>query len=272
MCGRFAITTDPALLAEQIDAINEVPAGFGEGPNYNVAPTTGIATVVSRHAEPGPNSGDPTRRVRLMRWGLVPPWTKPGPDGAPAAGGPLLINARADKVTTSPAYRSAAEHRRCLVPMDGFYEWRTQQACPDGGKGAKTPFYIHGDDGAMLFAAGLWSVWRPDPRFDPLLSVTIITTAAVGELAGIHDRMPLLLPENRWDAWLDPDAPVDTTLLAGPPDVTGIALLEVSTLVNSVRNNGPELIAPAGPQSEQTLFRAATARPGPASQRRTPRR
>jgi len=225
-----------------------------------------------------------------MRWGLVPPWTKPGPGGAPAAGGPLLINARADKITTSPAYRSAAEHRRCLVPMDGFYEWRPGGSArldggevklgpphgpggsarldggevklgpphgpggPGGPRAGKTPFYLHGD-GALLFAAGLWSVWRPDRRFDPLLSVTIITTAAVGELAGIHDRMPLLLPENRWDRWLDPDAPVDIALLTEPPDVRGVAVREVSTLVNSVRNNGPELIAAAGPEPEQaTLF------------------
>lgn len=247
MCGRFAVTTDPALLAERIDAVNEVPPDADPGPSYNVAPTDSVATVVSRHADP---DDAPTRRVRLMRWGLVPPWTKAGPDGAPAAGGPLLINARADKLTTSAAYRSAAERRRCLVPMDGFYEWRAEAA---GGKVRKTPFYIHGD-GVLLFAAGLWSVWRPDRRRDPLLSVTIITTAAVGELAGIHDRMPLLLPENCWDSWLDPDAPVDTELLSRPPEARGIVVREVSTLVNSVRNNGPELIAAAAPQPEQATL------------------
>lgn len=247
MCGRFAVTIDPALLAEQIDAVNEIPADAYPGPNYNVAPTDAVATVVSRRSHPAPDAGVPTRRVRLMRWGLVPPWTKAGPDGAPVAGGPMLINARADKITISPAYRSAAERRRCLVPMDGFYEWRAE---PGGGKIRKTPFYIYGD-GVTLFAAGLWSVWRPDRRRDPLLSVTIVTTAAVGELTGIHDRMPLLLPETSWDSWLDPDAPVDTELLARPPEARGVVLREVSTLVNSVRNNGPELIAPADPQPEQ---------------------
>jgi putative SOS response-associated peptidase YedK len=254
MCGRFAVTTDPALLAERIDAINEVPPDADPGPNYNVEPTDPVATVVSRRTGSGPDSGAPTRRVRLMRWGLVPAWTKAGPDGAPVSGGPLLINARADKLTTSPAYRAAAERRRCLVPMDGFYEWRAAPAELDGTqtghRARKTPFYIHGD-GAMLFAAGLWSVWRPDRRRDPLLSVTIITTAAVGELAGIHDRMPLLLPENSWDAWLDPDSPVDTELLAHPPAAPAVVLREVSTLVNSVRNNGPELIEPVEPQAEQ---------------------
>ncbi|GFG68641.1 SOS response-associated peptidase [Mycolicibacter senuensis] len=247
MCGRFAVTTDPALLAERIGAINEVPADADRGPDYNVAPTDAVAAVVSRHTDP---DDEPTRRVRSMRWGLVPPWTKAGPDGAPVSGGPLLINARADKLTTSPAYRSAAERRRCLVPMDGFYEWRAEPAGSGAKKARKTPFFIHGD-GELLFAAGLWSVWRGGPRSDPLLSVTIITTGAVGEIAGIHDRMPLLLPENSWDTWLDPDAPVDTELLTRPPDVSGIVLREVSTLVNSVRNNGPELIAAAAPQPEQ---------------------
>lgn len=187
-----------------------------------------------------------------MRWGLVPSWAKAGPDGAPASGGPLLINARADKVTTSPAYSASVERRRCLVPMDGYYEWRAEGPRTGGGA-RKTPFYIHGD-GAMLYAAGLWSVWRPHRPSDlsgTVLSFAIITTAAVGELAGIHDRMPLLLPEDCWDTWLDPDAGVDTTLLSRPPDVTGIAVREVSTLVNSVRNNSPELIAPAQPQPEQ---------------------
>ena len=97
MCGRFAVTTDPKLLAEKIHAIDEATSAQNgsAGPNYNVAPTTTIATVVSRHTEP---DDDPTRRLRLMRWGLVPPWAKAGPDGAPDNKGPLLINARADKV------------------------------------------------------------------------------------------------------------------------------------------------------------------------------
>ena len=249
MCGRFAITTDPALLALRLDAINEMPAGADAGPNYNVAPTDSVATVVSRHSEPHEPGGSATRRLRQMRWGLVPSWAKAGPGGTPASGGPLLINARADKITTAPAFSASAERRRCLVPMDGYYEWRPAGA----GSSRKTPFYIHGD-GAMLYAAGLWSVWRLNRLSDAVLSVAIITTAAVGELAGIHDRMPLLLPENDWDTWLNPDAAIDTTLLARPPDVAGIAVREVSTLVNSVRNNSPELLAPAEPQPEQAYL------------------
>ncbi|OBI83471.1 SOS response-associated peptidase [Mycobacterium asiaticum] len=250
MCGRFAVTTDPALLAEKIKAIDEATGASetGAGPNFNVPPTTTIATVVTRHNEP---DDEATRRVRLMRWGLLPPWVKAGSDGAPDTKGPLLINARADKVATSPAFRNSAKSKRCLVPMDGWYEWRGSLAGPKGKKGGKTPFFMHREDGGLVCMAGLWSVWKPHKEADPLLSCTIITTDAVGELAGIHDRMPLMLGEADWDAWLNPDAPLDEKLLSRPPDVSGIALRQVSTLVNSVRNNGPELLEPAEAEPEQ---------------------
>ncbi|WP_174236992.1 SOS response-associated peptidase [Mycobacterium basiliense] len=250
MCGRFAVTTDPALLAEKIKAIDEA-TGTGaspDGPNYNVAPTTMVATVVTRHSEP---DDQPTRRVRLMRWGLIPPWVKAGPDGTPGGKGPLLINARADKVATSPAFRASAKSKRCLVPMDGYYEWRVNRDPAPRRKAGKTPFYLYRSDGQPLFAAGLWSVWKPAPAAAPLLSCTIITTDAVGELAEIHDRMPLMLAESDWDAWLNPDAPLDQELLTHPRDARDTAQRQVSTLVNSVRNNGPELLEPVGPQLEQ---------------------
>ncbi len=253
MCGRFAVTTDPALLAEKIKAIDEA-TGTGSGseaPNYNVAPTATIATVVTRHSEP---DDQPTRRVRLMRWGLVPPWAKAGSDGAPEAKGPMLINARADRVTTSPAFRSSAKSKRCLVPMDGYYEWRVNPDTPAGKKSRKTPFFMYREDGEPLFMAGLWSVWKPAKDRPPLLSCTIITTDAPGELAQIHDRMPLVVPEHDWDRWLDPDAQVDEQLLARPPDVHGIRMREVSTLVNNVRNNGPELLEPVDEQPEQATL------------------
>ena len=249
MCGRFAVTTDPAKLAEKIKAIDEATgtAPNAPAPNYNVAPTTTIATVVSRHAEP---EDDPTRRVRLMRWGLIPPWAKAGPDGAPEGKGPLLINARADKVTSSPAFRSSAKSKRCLIPMDGYYEWRVNADGTDK-KSRKTPFFMYREDGEPLFMAGLWSVWKPAKDAPPLLSCTIITTDAPGELAEIHDRMPLVVPQRDWDRWLNPDAPVDEELLTRAPDVRAVRMREVSTLVNSVRNNGPELLEPVEQQSEQ---------------------
>lgn len=250
MCGRFAVTTDPALLAQKIQAIDESTAsasgsgGDKDAPsaNYNVAPTSTISSVVKRHTDPEDES---TRRVRSMRWGLIPPWVKTAEGGGPDTKGPLLINARADKVTSSPAFRNSAKNKRCLVPMDGWYEWK-------GQKGEKTPFYMYGADGELLFMAGLWTTWRPQgaPKdAPPLLSCTIITTDAAGPLAEIHDRMPLTISAPDWDRWMDPDAPIDEGLLRGHGDLDRIAIREVSRLVNSVRNNGPELIEPAEPEA-----------------------
>ena len=267
MCGRFAVTTDPALLAAKIKAIDEATAAAGDasgpnssgpnssGPNYNVAPTTTITTVVTRHSDP---EDEATRRVRRMRWGLVPPYVKTAADGGPDTKGPLLINARAETVTTSGAFRTAAKGKRCLIPMDGWYEWR-------GERGAKTPFYMHGADGELLYMAGLWSTWRPkdagrDAGRDvreagsPLLSCTIITTEAAGQLTDVHDRMPLTISERDRDRWLDPDAPIDEGLLRGHGDLDRIVVRQVSRLVNSVRNNGPELIEPAEPEAEQATL------------------
>ncbi|MCH9667354.1 MAG: SOS response-associated peptidase [Actinomycetia bacterium] len=252
MCGRFAVTTDPALLAEKIQALDEatgtsaLPAA--SAPNYNVAPTQAVSVVVKRHTEP---DDEATRRVRSMRWGLIPPWVKAAADGRPDTKGPLLINARSETVTSSPAFRGSAKGKRCLVPMDGWYEWR-------GQKGAKVPFYMYAGDGQPLLMAGLWSSWRPrkDVGADqaPLLSCTIITTDAAGPLADIHDRMPLSIGEADWDRWLDPDAPADEGLLRGHGDLDRIEIREVSRLVNNIRNNGPELIEPAEPEPEQATL------------------
>jgi len=257
MCGRFAVTTDPARLAQEIDAVDETGSGSGAGPslvrvvpNYNVAPTNAIAAVVARHEDPGDRA---TRRVRLMRWGLLPSWVKSGPDGRPITKS-LLINARADKVVSSPAFRVAAQHKRCLIPMDGYYEWMAPGESPaDNPKARKTPFYLHRADGRPLLVAGLWSVWRPAGTAGgsaqaeaggPILTCTIITTDAVDQLGRVHDRMPLPVSEADWDRWLDPDQSAPPALLQTPPDVSGIVLREVSTLVNKVANNGPELIEP----------------------------
>ncbi|MDY6998101.1 MAG: SOS response-associated peptidase [Actinomycetota bacterium] len=246
MCGRFAVTTDPAQLAEKIKAIDEATSERTDPPqpNYNTAPTQTVATVVKRHSEPDDES---TRRVRLMRWGLIPPWAKTTADGGPDTKGPLLINARSENVTTSPAFRASAKAKRCLVPMDGWYEWK-------GHKGDKTPYFMYAGDGEPLFMAGLWTTWRPkdaDKDSRPLLSCTIITTDAVGPLADIHDRMPLTVSVADWDHWLDPDAPIDEGLLRGHGDLDRIEIREVAKLVNSIRNNGPELIEPVEAEPEQ---------------------
>ena len=250
------MTTDPALLAEKIKAIDETTSTQKaekdtSSANYNVAPTTTISSVVKRHTEPEDES---TRRVRSMRWGLVPPWAKTSEDGGPDTKGPLLINARSEKLTTSPVFRNSAKNKRCLVPMDGWYEWRPNGELATGKKAPKTPFFMYGGDGEPLFMAGLWSTWRPkDAPKDtaPLLSCTIITTDAAAQLSDIHDRMPLTISAPDWDRWLDPDAPIDEGLLRGHGDLDRIEIREVSKLVNSIRNNGPELIEPPAPEAEQ---------------------
>ncbi|MGK2870622.1 MAG: SOS response-associated peptidase [Mycobacterium sp.] len=267
MCGRFAVTTDPALLAEKIKALDESQettrsGESGAGPNFNVAPTTTITTVVKRHDHSSPSlrsaQGEPDdesrRRLRSMRWGLIPPWVKTNEDGGPdTKKGPLLINARSETLTTSPAFRGSAKTKRCLVPMDGWYEWKPGSA--DGTKKpTKTPFYMFAGDGEPLFMAGLWSTWRPreadrDDGAAPLLSCTIITTESAAQLADVHDRMPLTISAPDWDRWLDPDAPIDEGLLRGHGDLDRIEIREVSRLVNSVRNNGPELIEPVTPEA-----------------------
>ncbi|MFF2396593.1 SOS response-associated peptidase [Nocardia sp. NPDC058114] len=249
MCGRYATTTNPGRLAAELDAVDET--GLDEpdaAVSYNVAPTTQVLTVVERHAHGEPDD-DPRLRIRWMRWGLIPHWTKAAEPGVPAKGKPLF-NARADKATTAPSFRDSAKHKRCLVPMDGWYEWLVEPSPTGKGKAVKRPFYMSHSDGSLLYMAGLWSVWRDRslPDAEPLMSCTILTTDASGELAGIHDRMPLPMPREHWDAWLDPDHPAPADLLRPPSqaELATIVARPVSTLVNNVRNNGPELLVPDG--------------------------
>ncbi len=249
MCGRYATTTNPGRLAAELDAVDET--GLDEpdaAVSYNVAPTTQVLTVVERH-EHGDPDDDPRLRIRRMRWGLIPHWTKAAEPGVPAKGKPLF-NARADKAATAPSFRDAVKHKRCLVPMDGWYEWLVEPAPTGKGKAVKRPFYMSHSDGSLLYMAGLWSVWRDrsQPDSEPLMSCTILTTDASGELADIHDRMPLPMPREHWDAWLDPDHPAPAELLRPPSqaELATIVTRPVSTLVNNVRNNGPELLVPDG--------------------------
>jgi putative SOS response-associated peptidase YedK len=260
MCGRYASTANPARLAAELDALDESgdPPG-AERPNYNVAPTNQVLTIVERRDREDPEA-DPRLRVRRMRWGLIPAWTKAAEPGVPAKGKPLF-NARADRAATAPSFRDAVKKRRCLVPMDGWYEWLVESAPAEPAKGkgkaVKQPFYLSADDGSRLYMAGLWSVWHDSAHrdLDPLLSCTIVTTDAIGDLAHIHDRMPLVMPREHWSAWLDPDHPAPHELLDTPglDRVAGIVARPVSSLVNSVRNNGPELLdsAPGAPAGEQ---------------------
>lgn len=244
MCGRYAATRDPATLAVDFDAVDATSDRPEEGPpdpDYNVAPTKPVLTVVTRHPRDEEGTPDPDRTVRsirVMRWGLVPHWAKDPSIGS------RMINARAESVGEKPAFRSALAKRRCLLPADGWFEWRR---FAEDGRGRKHPYFMTPADGSVLGMAGLWSVWRAkdaDPAEPPLVSTAVLTTEAVGPMADIHDRMPLLLPRSAWAAWLDPDSADPGELLA-PPTLQLVDTLElrpVSTAVNNVRNKGPELI------------------------------
>jgi putative SOS response-associated peptidase YedK len=209
-----------------------------------------------------PAAGDlgVARELRVVRWGLVPSWAKDTSIGS------RLINARAETLSEKPSFRRAFAKRRCLLPADGYYEWQVL-AAPDSpggtGKKAKQPFFIHRADGGPLAFAGLYELWRDRavPDGDPdawLWTATIITTSAPDELGKIHDRMPMVIAPQSWADWLDPaNSDVsDVQALLAPAVARGLASYPVSTAVNSVRNNGPDLIEPV-PADQVAPLRAA---------------
>ena len=238
MCGRYASTKNPATLALEFDAVDATADTNGKAwaPRYNIAPTTPVLSVVTRHPRDAEGVADPERierSIRVMRWGLVPHWAKdPGI-------GSRMINARAESAAGKPAFRDAVARRRCLLPADGWYEWQA------GAGSRKQPYFITPADGSSLAMAGLWATWRgPDAAEPPLVTCAVLTTEAVGPLTEIHDRMPLVLPPESWADWLDPDS-ADPGRLLSPPSaelVHGLELRPVSTAVNSVRRDGPELV------------------------------
>ena len=240
MCGRYAASRRPEDLALEFEA---VPAG-GQPPlpaDYNVAPTKDVYVVrhkKERDAE-GALTGGGHRELRAVRWGLVPSWAKD------VSVGNRLLNARVESLTEKPAFRTAARSRRCLVPADGWYEWAKRLDGP-----AKQPYFITPEDGSVLAFAGLYEVWGRGE--DRLYTCTVVTAPAVGALSEIHERMPLVLPPDRWAEWLDP-AREDVEELAAPTPpqlVEALELRPVGTGVNNVRNNGRELLARADSVSE----------------------
>ncbi len=203
MCGRFVSASSPETIAEYFGATF---AGETLGENYNVAPTNDVYGVVADE--------DGDRRVEAFQWGLVPVWAKEAKIGA------KMINARAETLAEKPAYKGVFKKHRCLIPMDGFYEW---QAGTEGGpvtakgKPAKQPMFIHRVDGEPLAVAGLWSAWRDKAAGDEapwLHTTTVVTTSANGTMRPIHDRMPVILPQSAWAEWLDPNMH-DTERLSG---------------------------------------------------------
>jgi putative SOS response-associated peptidase YedK len=248
MCGRYAASRraeDLVLEFEAVRAEDQPPLAA----DYNVAPTKDVYVV--RHKKERDAEGRPTggghRELRSVRWGLVPSWAKD------ASVGNRLLNARVESLTEKPAFRKAAATRRCLVPADGWYEWAKRLDSP-----GKQPYYVTPQDGSVLAFAGLWEVWGRGE--DRLYTCTIVTAPAVGELTEIHERMPLVLPRDRWGAWLDP-AREDVAELTDPTPLEVVEALElrpVSPAVNNVANNGRELLARAEsvspPADQPALF------------------
>lgn len=223
MCGRFASTSSPEEVAQHFSAAlePEVPTE----PRFNVAPGTDITAVLDR--------GD-GRVVSTLRWGLVPRWADDPRIGS------RMINARAEKVPTSGAYKHAFARRRCIIPADGFYEW---QKVADDNK--RQPYYVSRPDGEPYALAGLWDLWNPPEGGEPLASCTIITCEPNEALAAIHDRMPVILPPEAWDSWLDAHVALDNSgdlLRPAPPVITQPRA--ISGAVNSTSNDGPELLEP----------------------------
>jgi putative SOS response-associated peptidase YedK len=219
MCGRFFLQRDPAGLARYFGTSNAVP---NLRPSWNIAPTQD-SVVVRRHPESG------ARHLDLLRWGLVPRWAKD------ASGGARLMNARGESVAEKPAFRDAFRKRRCLVPMDGFYEWRQEGA-------RKQPYAVAMADASPMAAAGLWEGWQqPDGTW--LRTFTIITTDANAKQALLHDRMPVLLAPDAFEAWLDPASETEALqALLRPCPPEWLACWPVPARVGRVAENDAGLI------------------------------
>ncbi|HUQ77412.1 MAG TPA: SOS response-associated peptidase [Patescibacteria group bacterium] len=224
MCGRFSQQRPASELAEIFAA---EPMTDELGARYNVAPTDDALVVVQR---------EDRRAITAYRWGLIPHWA----DAAKV--GSRMFNARAETLTSSPAFRDAFRRKRCLVPVDSFYEWRREGT-------RRQPFTIGRADGRPLALAGLWSGWR-DPVADRVVrTFTIVTTRPNDQMADLHDRMPVIVPDAAWALWLDPalDDPSELHGLFEPTDDLTLRVQAVSPLVNNVRNDGPALIEPDEP-------------------------
>lgn len=219
MCGRFVQKSPANQLASFFDIKGPVP---NFAPRYNLAPTQDAAVIVA---------GSDGRRLEIKKWGLIPAWSKEGKAEF------ATFNARAESVREKPTYRQAFEHRRCIVPADGFYEWT-------GPKGDKVPHLFERQDGAPLALAGLHETWRSRDGVEMIHSFTIIVTSANHWMSQYHDRMPVILEPSNFDAWLGGHPDAAAAFLRTAPEG---ALKErvVSKLVNSVRNEGGELLASA---------------------------
>ena len=225
MCGRFTLTTPGELVAEAF-GLDETPE---LAPRYNIAPSQPVA-ILRRVQRTEP------RRLAFVRWGFVPSWSLD-----PWRRGPL-INARSETAAEKSSFREAFERRRCLIPADGFYEWK-----PVPGSRAKQPFAIRLRDGRPFAFAGLWEPPAP-AEAEPVETCTILTTQPNGLLRPIHDRMPVILPPEEYEPWLDPGParPGELLALLRPYPAEAMVCFPVGRAVNDPRNEGPECAAPLG--------------------------
>ena len=221
MCGRFTQQRPAAELAEIFGA---EPLVDDPGEHYNVAPTDEALVVVQR---------DDRRAVTAYRWGLIPHWA------TEAKVGSRMFNARAETLTASPAFRDAFRRRRCLVPVDSFYEWKREGTI-------RQPYRVSQANGRPLALAGLWAGWRDPSTESVRRTFTIVTSTPNEALSDLHDRMPVIVPEAAWARWLMPGA-ADVGELIGlltPNDAVELEIYAVSRAVNDVRQDGPALIEP----------------------------
>jgi putative SOS response-associated peptidase YedK len=253
VCGRFVTKTAVADLAERLQ-IDDVRAPE-TGSNYNVTPRAEVA-IVAANGAPRPNEFGSqadadliaaTERVQRVldrvRWGLVPSWAKD------LSIGDKMINARSETIREKPAFKRAFTKRRCIIPVDGFYEWKRV-----GTRKAKQPVFIHSTTpDALLTFAGVYEVWRDktDPEAPWIRTCSIITTSANKTIEPIHNRMPVLLEPHQFDEWLDPsNHDVDSLAeMLVPSADDAIQYYPVRLLVNKAANNFAELLEPAPPEA-----------------------
>ena len=219
MCGRFTLRSNPHRIAEVFQLEQQLELF----PRYNIAPTQDIAAVRF-------DADQNRRQLSFLYWGLIPSWAK----DAKIAG--RMINARAETLAEKPSFRHAFAKKRCLIPADGFYEWKKL------GDGTKQPYYIHRQDDEPFAFAGLWESWKTEGR--TIESCTIITTSANELMEPLHDRMPVILPAEVYAVWLDPEIQDKAALaeLLKPFDSDLLEAYPVSTLVNNSRNENPKCL------------------------------
>jgi putative SOS response-associated peptidase YedK len=245
MCGRYAQSADMRELMEHFEVTGNSPS-HSIAVNWNIAPTNPIYIVRESIEE----QSIVKRDLAIVSWGLIAPWLS---DPAEAkASQSRAINARSESVHEKPTFRDGFKSRRCLVPAQGYYEWATAL----GKYRPKQAFYISSRDGQQLPIAGIWSTWRA-PNGEVIETASIITQEAQGELATIHSRMPVFMPHNRWQPWLDPknkDVESLRNLMVVDSPESIVRAHPVSAAVNSVANNGQGLIEAIELGEPETLF------------------